>query len=128
MCVCVFSCALTVGHTCAPALLLWLVKTHARAPAHPARHARMSRVQSSRQAPPIIVWIFAFYIWWLYFRAMPFYNRWVSHAISAMWLGNAYAAGVLMVGVWDEREGDPAWHDWLTWVSGCGGAGVGRVG
>ncbi|KAF5827331.1 hypothetical protein DUNSADRAFT_856, partial [Dunaliella salina] len=72
-------------------------------------------INSSREAPPIIIWIFALYIWWLYFRAMPYYNRWVSHAISAMWLGITYTASVLMIGVWDDRNGDPDWHEWMTW-------------
>lgn len=74
--------------------------------------------QSSRLSPPIIMWVFSLYIWWVYFRALPYYNNWINHAISGFWLGIAYTCGVLMLGVWDDQDryGDPAWSVWMTQV------------
>ena len=69
------------------------------------------------------MWVFSLYIWWLHLRAMAYYNRWVSHALCGMWAGITFTAGVLMVGVWDERYGQPEWSEWLTWVSWRGWVG-----
>ena len=77
----------------------------------------LAYLQATRRTPTILVFLSALFIWWLHFRYSPFYQTWVNILVSGMWLGISYTGSLLMVTAWAHRNGNPDFHDWMTWVS-----------